>query len=225
MLRFARQVVVAGVVASGCIAMAAGVAAAQGGYARPKRFQLFAVGGGYFASDIYSGSTAGSKVHVTDSWGYGARLLFFPERGAGLEFGWVRSTPSLEVFDPTAPAQPKDRGTIDVDDLAVNVLFLNHRGPAAGYFTLGVGSSILTPHPTNGVNADARGRFAWNFGIGVIYETPGALVARIDARYRGMDTNINTGNYTYCDFYGFCYTYASDIYSSGEVTAALGFRF
>ena len=224
MLRFARQTVVALGVAGVCIGVAAGVAAAQGAYARPKRFELFAVGGGFFASDIYSGSTAASKVHVSDSWGYGGRLLFFPERAAGLELGWIHSASDVTVVDPSNLGNPTNRGSVNFDDIAINVLFLNHRGPAAGYFTLGAGSTIITPK-TMGVNADARGRFAWNFGIGMIYETPGALVARIDARYRGMDTNINTGNYVYCDFYGFCYTYASDIYSAGEVTAALGFRF
>jgi len=209
--------------------LAASIAEAQGGYARPKRFQLFAVGGGYFASDIYSGqnaAAAGSKVHVSDAWAYGGRLLFFPERGAGIEFGWIHSVSDVNIVNPGSGLGPEgNRGSVNLDDLAINVLFLNHRGPAAGYFTLGAGSTIISPKLLSGTNPDARGRFAWNFGIGVIYETPGALVARIDARYRGMDTNINTGNYVYCDFYGFCYTYASDIYSSGEVTAALGFRF
>jgi len=231
MLRIVRNVMVVLSFAGACIGMAAGPAAAQDGYSRPKRFNLFAVGGGYFASDIYTGnytgSTASGSVHLSDAWAYGAHLVFYPERSAGLEFGWTRSLSAVSVFDPTHPAQPNDRGNVMFDDLQIDILFLNRRGPAAGYFELGAGSTIVTPELTSGlaVNAKAQGRFAWNFGIGVIYDTPGALVARIDARYRAMDTNHQTGSYTYCDYYGFCYNYASDIYSSGEVTAALGFKF
>lgn len=226
MVRFARTMVVALAVAGGCL-VTAGSAAAQDGYSRPKRFNLFAVGGGYFASDIYTGYSGGvatGQVHISDAWAYGGRFVFYPERSAGLELGWIHSASDVSVYNPAKPLDPTARGTVNFDDIEFDILFLNRRGPAAGYFELGAGSTIITPNTPNG-NTSSQGRFAWNFGIGVIYDTPGAMVARIDARYRAMDTNHSTGNYVYCDFYGFCYNYASDIYSQGEVTAALGFKF
>jgi hypothetical protein len=39
--------------------------------AQEQRFQLYAIGGGYFATDLYVGTNINNKVELSDSWTYG----------------------------------------------------------------------------------------------------------------------------------------------------------
>jgi len=194
---------------------------------KPKRFDLSVLGGGYFASDLYSaysGANLAGKVHLADSWTYGGRIGFVPERHVGLEFSYARAVSDASATNPiTAPGLQGASVTLDQFDF--NFLFGQPKSSQGiGYFTLGLGWTTVSPTiPQTTASGDTF--FAWNFGIGVKAYLGESALFRIDARYRGVDTNRTTGVYDYCDFYGYCYTYASSIYYSGEVTAGLGFRF
>jgi opacity protein-like surface antigen len=118
---------------------------------------------------------------------------------------------------------PQDRGDVGIDQIDISGIYAGYQGPASGYLSIGIGSSILSPH-ISGVNTSSSGRFAWNIGIGGMFQFGESMVARIDGRYRGTNTNRSTGNNAWCDP-GYCYGYASWVYWSGEVTAGLGFRF
>ena len=50
------------------------------------------------------------------------------------------------------------------------------------------------------------------------------LALRLEGRWRITDTNITTSSGVYCDYWGYCYGYASDWYSSGELSAGLTYK-
>jgi hypothetical protein len=203
---------------------AANQAAAQ----RPPRFDLSVLGGGYFASDLYNGTnsiTSGTtKVHLSDSWTYGGRLGFTAQNHIGLEFSYARAVSDASASNPVA--SPGLTGaSVALNQFDFNLLFGQPQGNRGiGYFTLGFGWTDVVPSIPNST-ATSNSFFAWNFGLGLKAYMGRSALFRIDARYRGVDTNRTTGVYNYCDYYGYCYTYASSIYYSGEVTAGLGVRF
>ncbi len=201
-------------VALGLMVGAARTAVAQ------KQFAFFGMGGGYFASDLYTG-VSGNKVELSDSWTYGARLVYLPQRQFGVELSYARAKSDATTRDPT---HPLGDASVTLDQIDLSGLFAGQRGPATGYLSLGLGTSIVSPSVPN-VTTESNWRFAWNVGIGVMFKMGRSLVGRIDGRYRGVDTDHATNSYAYCDVFGYCYGYASSIYWSGEVTAGLGFRF
>jgi opacity protein-like surface antigen len=96
---------------------------------------------------------------------------------------------------------------------------------------LGVGWTNTSPE-VNAVNAsnqpvkiDGNSLFAFNLGIGTIIDMNPKVGVRLDARWRVTDTNVTTSSGVYCDYWGYCWTYASDWYNSGEFTAGLQYKF
>ena len=217
---FSRKAAVTIVVAVSLIAGMADAARAQ-----QQRFQLYAIGGGYFGSDLYVGTTAANKVELSDSWTYGGRLVYFSNPRFGLELSYARAVSNVKTSIDTIPfGEPTDRGNIGIDQIDISGIYAGYQGPASGYLSIGLGSSIISPHIGN-ANTSSSGRFAWNIGIGGMFQIGESMIARIDGRYRGTSTNHSTGSSSWCDGFGYCYGYASWVYWSGEVTAGLGFRF
>lgn len=193
--------------------------------AQDKRFQLYAIGGGYFATDLYVGTNINNKVKMGDSWTYGGRLVYFSNPRFGLELSYARAVSDIKTVPDSTPfGTPQSGGDVAIDQIDISGIYAGYQGPASGYLSIGLGSSILSPH-IPGRNTSSSGRFAWNIGIGGMFEFGESMIARIDGRYRGMNTNRSTGSNTWCDGLGYCYGYASWVYWSGEITAGLGFRF
>ena len=192
--------------------------------AQEQRFQLYAIGGGYFATDLYVGTSINNKVHMSDSWTYGGRLVYFSNSRFGLEFSYARANSTFSTTNDSTFGSPTDQGDVGVDQIDISGIYAGYEGPASGYLSIGLGSSILSPH-IPGRDISSSGRFAWNIGIGGMFKFGESMVARLDGRYRGMNTNRSTGTNSWCDGFGYCYGYASWVYWSGEITAGLGFRF
>lgn len=208
-------------VATGLMVGIADAVAAQ----QPKRFQLYAIGGGYFGTDLYLGTNINNKVELSDSWTYGGRLVYFSNPRFGLELSYARAVSTIRTTVDTIPfGGPQDRGDVGIDQIDISGIYAGYQGPASGYLSIGLGTSILSPN-IPGVNTSSSGRFAWNIGLGGMFEIGESMIARLDGRYRGTSTNRSTGSNTWCDGFGYCYGYASWVYWSGEITAGLGFRF
>ena len=216
---FSRMAVTLGI-AVGLVSGVANSLAAQ-----DQRFQLYAIGGGYFATDLYVGTNINNKVELSDSWTYGGRLVYFSNPRFGVELSYARANSTIKTSVDSVPfGTPQDRGDVGIDQIDISGIYAGYQGPASGYLSIGLGSSILSPH-IPGVNTSSSGRFAWNIGLGGMFHFGESLIARIDGRYRGTSTNRSTGSSSWCDGFGYCYGYASWVYWSGEVTAGLGFRF
>lgn len=215
MLRTSPRVAAVAVVVT-LAASAAGTAVAQ------KKVSLFAIGGYYIASDLYVGvgANAGSKVKVDDSPTFGGRLVVMPQPRFAVELNYMRADSKLHGG---TIAQPRE-GSVTLDQLDISGLYAGYSGAGRGYVSLGLGATAFTPH-IEASNGSAEWRFAWNVGAGFMFDVGQSMIGRIDGRYRMTNTNRQTGSSSYCDAFGNCYGYASMIYSSGEVTAGLGFKF
>jgi len=194
---------------------AAGNAAAQ-----QKKVFLFATGGYYIASDLYVGTTVNSKVKIDDSPTFGGRLVIMPQPHFGVELSYARAVSNVHGGTVANPLE----GNVSLDQIDIGGLYAGYNGAGRGYVSLGLGSTGFTPHLQD-VDGSSQWRFAWNVGAGFMFDLGRSLIGRIDGRYRGTNTNRQTGSNSYCDAFGNCYGYASMVYSSGEVTAGLGFKF
>jgi len=214
-LRISRSAVAFAVV----VTLAAGAAPTL---AAQKKVSLFAIGGYYIASDLYVGvgANAGNKVKVDDSPTFGGRLVFMPQPRFGVEISYARAVSNLHGGTVAEPLE----GDVSLDQIDISGLYAGYNGTGRGYVSLGLGTTAFTPH-IQGVNGSSQWRFAWNAGVGFILDIGQSMVGRLDGRYRGTNTNRQTGSGSYCDAFGNCYGYASMVYSSGEITAGLGFRF
>jgi opacity protein-like surface antigen len=194
-------------------------ASAVGSAAAQKKVALFALGGYYIASDLYAGTTVNGKVTLDDSPTYGGRLVFMSNPRVGVELSYARARSDIHGGTIAEPLE----GNINLDQLDISGLYAGYNGAGRGYVSLGLGTTGFTPHPT-GRDGSTQWRFAWNVGAGFMFDVGKSLIGRIDGRYRGVNTNRQTGSSSYCDAFGNCYGYASMVYSSGEVTAGLGIK-
>jgi len=203
------------------ILILAAVATASAAQAQmPREWELTAFGGGFLAGDIYSAGSA--TIQVDDTWTYGARIGTNLSPTFGLEASYARASSDLSargIADYTGAL-----GTVTFDQIDLNGNFgSGFYRQAYGYFTLGIGMTILTPHAAD-VNTDTNTRFSTNIGLGLKYFMSPKLGLRLDGRYRLTDTNISTDDYVYCDPYYGCYSYYSTWYDSGEITAGLVYK-
>ena len=219
---FSRTAVALGVAAGLMVGIADAVAAQQ-----QQRFQLYAIGGGYFGTDLYVGTSVNNKVELSDSWTYGGRFVYFSNPRFGVEISYARAVSTIKTSVDSVPfGDPSDRGDVGLDQIDISGIYAGYQGPASGYLSIGLGSTIVSPHLPNATTSlSSSSRFAWNIGIGGMFQIGESMIARIDGRYRGTSTNHSTGSSSWCDGFGYCYGYASWVYWSGEVTAGLGFRF
>jgi opacity protein-like surface antigen len=73
-------------------------------------------------------------------------------------------------------------------------------------------------------NLGSNTQFCFNFGAGANVAMSSKLAMRLEARWKLTHTDISTGTYAYCDYYGYCYAYNSTTYSSGELTGGLTYK-
>lgn len=212
---------------AGCLvlATAAGTAAAQD---RSGTFEISPFGGGYFGGTLYDAGH--NHLDVGTDWSYGARLAYNVNRVFGVEFDWTHGKADLEAHDfhsnpgyPTFPTTGKV-GTFTQDVYEVNALFNFGKRRAIGYFGIGAGAAVLKTDFTN-VGSSSETRFTGNLSAGFKGFVTPRFGFRIDGRWRYTDTNNTTGHGTSCDYYGYCYSYHTTWYYSGEVTGGLIFAF
>jgi opacity protein-like surface antigen len=190
--------------------------------------ELTVFNGYYIASDLYTtGATVtGTQIGLENSYMYGARLGVDPNPRVGVEFAWTHAGSDLTLKNPpnTLPVG-FDPGRINLNTYGLDFLFYqpttNPRAKA--YFTLGFGWTLTDPQiqSQSGATVDGNSLFNWNFGAGAKMDMNPKLALRLEGRWRVTDTAITTSSGVYCDYWGYCYSYASDWYSSGELTAGL----
>jgi hypothetical protein len=218
--------------------LVAAVPAAQA-QSRAKSTTLGAFGGYNIASDIYtsySGPTSGAKLALKDGFEWGGRLTHFTGEYSAVEFAYTRNGADMELKNYYGGVVPNgfDAGRVNVDQYDLNFLMSK---PTSNpklwpYFTLGIGLSntkpevnAIDPNTSQPLSIDGNSLFAWNIGIGTMLDMNPKLGLRFDAKWRVTDTNITTSSGVYCDYWGYCWSYSSDWYSSGELTAGLQYKF
>lgn len=214
---------------------AASVAHAQGftRSAFQPNLELTAFDGYYIASDLYTsvgGVTSGGHIGLENSNEWGGRIGINPRPGFGFEFGYTRVGSDIKIRNSPAGFNPGTLGRLNGDEFDFNFVFsqpIPYQTRASGFFTLGLGWTQTDPQITIATGAkqfDGNSLFAWNFGLGTKIALNEKFLLRLEGRWRVTDTNIITDNGVWCDYYGYCYSYASDMYNSGELTAGLTYR-
>lgn len=216
------------------LACVAAIATASAASAQTK-LEITPFAGYYIASDLYTSyqTSGGNTAHVelTNSALYGARLTAGNDRGA-IEFAWTREGSDVKV-QRALPGQPgTDVGRMDIDSFDLNFIgYQRVSNPRVYPFgSIGFGWSVTNPKindnfVTAGVQPEGKTLFNFNFAVGVKYEVSPKLATRIEGRWRVTDTNITTDAGVWCDPWGYCYSYASDWYNSGELIGGLSYSF
>lgn len=227
MARFSSVLTARGVLlAAAVLALSAPQAAAQ--YGEAKKVEVTPYGGWYIASDLYT--TVGAQIGISNSFIYGGRIGIFPNQRFGIEASYGRASSDLKIrssssgFPSNTPL-----GSLTVEQWDGNLVFTQRKmgNPrATGFFTIGAGATNFSAdvETASGSGSGSKTHFAWNIGIGTKYDMSEKVALRLDGRYRAADTDVNTSGGVYCDIYGFCYSYSSSWYDSGEISAGLTYK-
>lgn len=206
----------------------AGSASAQSSWGRS--IELTGFGGYYIASDLYTsigGVGAGADIGLNNSAMYGGRIGIFPHPRGGIEFAYARTGSDVEVKRTASGYNPGALGRLNIDNWDINFIFAQEMNPrSVGFFTIGFGWAITDPTQLTlpGGAADSNSLFGWNFGLGTKIGFNDKLALRLEGRWKTTDTNVTTSSSVYCDYWGYCYGYASNWYNSGELTAGLTYK-
>ena len=202
-------------------------------------WELTPFAGYYIAQDLYtlSGSSAysGSTLGLLNDFMWGGRLGYYPKPYGGVEFSYTREGSDIEVSKSVGGYNPTTTGRVNLDTYEMNFVGRKHNltdSKVTGFGTIGFGWSVVKPEitlPPNPVvtNPDLGSNtlFCFNFGAGANVAMSKKVDVRLEARWKLTKTDISTGTYGYCDYYGYCYTYSSNTYSSGELTGGLTYKF
>jgi hypothetical protein len=191
--------------------------------------ELTLFNGYYIGSDLYSSLGSGAQVALSNSYMWGGRLGTDMNQSFGMEFVYTRIGSDLSIKNAAAGFNPAgDLGRINGNAYDVDFNFYQPMGSprARGYFSLGLGWTVTDPDipAPAGKTVDGNSLFAWNFGVGTKVAMNDKLALRIEGRWRVTNTAITTSNGIYCDYWGYCYSYSSDWYNSGELTAGLTYK-
>jgi hypothetical protein len=206
-------------------------AAAQDTYHYGTQWELTGFGGYLIAQDIYtvtSGGGDGSTIGFENSTMYGGRIGVFPTRYGGVEFQYMKSGSDITTRTSYPGYTPGgDLGRIDYDSYDINFVARqqNLANPrVTGFGTIGFGWTQTHPKLNGPVTVGSNSLFGINFGLGAKVNMSPALSLVLQGRWKITQTNLTTGSYNYCDYWGYCYGYTSNAYDSGELTAGLTYN-
>ena len=200
-----------------------------------RRIEITPFAGYYIASDLYSAysSTANpgsSNVELTNSFMWGGRLTASTPR-AGVEFAYTRAGSDVKI-KRLQGTQPREKiGRMNLDSYDINFLaYQPTNNPRVMPFgVLGIGWTVTHPeidpdfHIASAAQPKSNTLFNFNFGLGTKIEMNPKLSLRLEGRWRVTDTSITTSSGVFCDAYGYCYSYASDWYNSGELIGGISY--
>ena len=191
--------------------------------------------GYYIASDIYNTySTVNpgtSTVELTNSGLWGVKVAAVGFRG-GLEFSYTRTGSDIKINHPLQGQPPRGTiGRLELDSYDINFIGYQPTGNprAVPYGIVGFGWTVTHPDvdsdflDVGGPQPDSNTLFNFNFGLGFKLAMNERLSTRIEGRWRVTDTHLTTDAGYWCDPYGYCYSYATDWYNSGELLAGFSF--
>jgi len=215
------------------LSLAAAVLCASSAGAQVK-WDITPFAGYYIASDLYNSySNSGtSGVELTNSFAWGGRLTGISRRG-GLEFAYTRAGSDLKLKQALA-GQPRTKiGRIDLDTYDINLIGYEPSGnpKVTPFGVIGIGWTVTHPTVDNdftlkpGPQLGSNTLFNFNFGLGVRVAMNEKLATRFEGRWRVTDTNLETSSGLWCDPYGYCYSYSSNWYDSGELEAGISYSF
>ena len=187
----------------------------------PGPWSVTAFGGQFVGTRVRTGPER--NVVMTNAPTYGLRLGYGATRVLTLEAGWSRVATTLqpeiaETGDPSGPATPVTVNTVELD-----ALFGFGGTSLRGYVGVGAGAQDIAPAVPSLDSSQATTRFAANIALGGFYVLTPAIAIRADGRYRFRASDKRLAAIG-CDPTG-CTPYATNVFSSAEITGGLMMRF
>jgi opacity protein-like surface antigen len=206
------------------VAVAISSASPAAAQSHAKSLELTAWNGYYIASDLYR--TTGAQIGIHNGYEYGARLGINLNPRLGIEGSWGHTSSDMLFYSHTSGFPTgTPLGSLTINQYDGNLLFMQRKSPkVTTFFTLGFGATNFAVDTDFASGDHSKTHFAWNVGIGSKIAMNDKISVRLDARYRVTDTNISTDSGVYCDAFGYCYTYNTDWYDSGELSGGLTYR-
>ncbi len=202
--------------------VSAELAPSSSGEDEPKRpWSVTAFAGGFFGTRVDTGPEL--NVLMANAATYGLRLGYRFTRVFGLEAGWSRAATNLEPKDPTTDALVAPTTPLTVNTYELDGLFGFGGTSVRGYVGVGAGAQDLRPSIPSLDNAGTTTRFVANIALGGLFFMTPQLALRADGRYRWRASENHTGAVV-CDPKG-CTEYATNLFSSAEVTGGVMVRF
>ncbi len=177
--------------------------------------------GGFFGTRVFTGPDL--NVFMASAPTYGLRLGHEFTSVFSLEAGWSRATTKLEPKDPESGGLVAPTATATVNTYELNGLFGFGRPSVRGYVGVGAGAQDIHPSVPSLDNGGETTRFVGNVALGGFFYLSRQLALRADGRYRWRASENHIGAIT-CDSKG-CTEYATNLFSSAEVTGGVTVRF
>ena len=188
--------------------------------AEEPKFELGVFAGGYFGSRTFLDPR--TDIRIGKGPAYGFRWAYDVNRTFAVELSFAHASANLTAFDPRTGTALGPVAPIDVNSYDLDAVFPLGRGRLRAYFALGGGAMTLHPF-VPGVAGSAGTRFSANIALGAKYFVTDRLGVRVEGRYRWRETDRRTGAVV-CGDLG-CFGFTTNLYSSGEVTGGLAWRF
>ena len=180
-----------------------------------------AFAGGFFGTRVRTGPEL--NVLMASAPTYGLRVGYGFTRVFSLEAGWSHVSTRLEPTDPATGAAAGAETPATVNTYELNGLFGFGGTSLRGYVGVGAGAQDIHPLiPTLDVSGSTT-RFTANVALGGLYFVTPQVALRADSRYRWRASDNHDGAIV-CDYKG-CTTYATNLFSSAEVTGGVMVRF
>ncbi len=187
------------------------------------RFDVSAFAGGFFGSRVYTGED--QKVLMTNAPVYGLRAGYGLTRVFSLEASWSHAAPELQPKDPVTGASAGEATPATVNSYELDGLFGFGGEKVRGYVGLGAGVQNVQPPIASLDASGATTRFAANIALGGLYFFTPHAALRVDGRYRWRAGDERVGTVGCEPAPIGCKPYTTDLFSTGEVTGGVTFRF
>ncbi len=188
----------------------------------PGSIELTGVGGGYFGGQIYQSPR--TTVDTGTTYEYGARLGVNLTEGVGIEASWTYAKPDLNATRTLPEGLTGTIGQLKTNIYELDGLFSLGSSEASFYVVLGIGATTFEP-----VIADVATRTSTNLsgsaGIGGKFWFGRNFGLRAEGRWRWVSTSATTNVGGWCDPFGVCYAFATNVYGHPDVTGGVTLRF
>jgi hypothetical protein len=187
------------------------------------RFDVSAFAGAFFGTRVYTG--VDRNVLMATSPLFGLRAAYNVTRVFGLEVSWSRTNTKLLPYDPATGAENGAPTLVTVDSWELDGLFGFGGRTVRGYVGLGGGVQSIRPSVPSLDASGATTRFAANIALGGLYFVTPSIALRVDGRYRWRVADERVGTFG-CEPEPIgCKPFTTDLFSTGEVTGGVTFRF
>ncbi|HQR67009.1 MAG TPA: DUF3943 domain-containing protein [Thermoanaerobaculia bacterium] len=187
------------------------------------RWDVSAFAGAFFGTRVLTSMDL--AVLMATAPVYGLRAGYNLTRVLGLEASWSHAATKLLPKDPVTGAPAGAATSAAVDSWELDGLFGFGGRAVRGYVGIGAGAQEIRPNVSNLDPPGTTTRFAANIAIGGLFFVTPNVAFRADGRYRWRVADERVGTFGCEPPPVGCKPFTTDLFSSGELTGGVTFRF